>query len=101
MELSDLSELERFSEALTWLKGNRIRTTADLAARGAGNSEMAAYVHKLGILEEGGAGRHHAPRPSRSFSRTQGASAQHSNTVEHANEHHRERQHDDGRETQR
>lgn len=101
VELGDLSELERLSEALAWLKGNRIRTAADLADKGAGNPDMAAYVQNLDILKEGSAERHHAPRPSKPFSRTQGASTQRSNTVERANEHHHERQHDDGRENQR
>lgn len=101
VELGDLSELERLSEALTWLKGNRIRTAADLAAKGAGNPEMAAYVQGLGILREGSAERRNAPRPSKPFSRAQGASAQRSNTAEHTNEHHREHQRDDGRESQR
>lgn len=40
MELGDLSELEKLSEALAWLKGDRSRTTADLAAKGEGNSKM-------------------------------------------------------------
>lgn len=101
VELGDLSELERLSEALTWLKGNRIRTAADLAAKGAGNPEMAAYVQGLGILREGSAGRRHEPGPTKPFSRAQGASAQRSNTAEHTNEHHREHQRDDGRESQR
>lgn len=101
VELGDLSELERLSEALTWLKGNRIRTAADLAAKGAGNPEMAAYVQGLGIFREGSAERRNAPRPSKPFSRAQGASAQRSNTAEHTNEHHREHQRDDGRESQR
>ena len=101
VELGDLSELERLSEALTWLKGNRIRTAADLASKGAGNPEMAAYVQGLGILREGSAERRNAPRPSKPFSRAQGASAQRSNTAEHTNEHHREHQRDDGRESQR
>ena len=101
VELGDLSELERLSEALTWLKGNRIRTAADLAAKGAGNPEMAAYAQGLGILREGSAERRNAPRPSKPFSRAQGASAQRSNTAEHTNEHHREHQRDDGRESQR
>lgn len=101
MELCDLSELERLSEALTWLKGNRIRTTADLAAKGANNPDMAAYVQSLDILKEGSAERYHAPRPSKPFSRTQGASAQRGNAAEHTSEHHREHQRDDGRESQR
>ena len=101
VELGDLSELERLSEALAWLKGNRIRTTADFAAKGKGNSEMVAYVQSLGILKDRSAERHHAPRLSKPFSRTQGASALRSNTVERANERHHKRQRDDGRETQR
>lgn len=101
VELGDLSELERLSAALAWLKGNHIRTTADLAAKGAGNPEIAAYVQGLGILKEGSAEQHHAPRPSKPFSRTQGTSAQRSNTAERASEHHRERQRGDGRESQR
>ena len=101
VELGDLSELERLSEALAWLKGNRIRTAVDLAAKGAGNSEMAAYVRGLGILKEGGIERHHTPRPSKSFSRTQGASSRHDNAPEHASEHQRARQRDEGRESQR
>ena len=101
VELGDLSELERLSEALAWLKGNRIRTEADLAARGAGNPEMATYVQSLGILKEGSAERQHAPRPAKPFSRDQGSSAQRSNAIEHASVHQRIRQRDDGRETQR
>ena len=101
VELGDLSELERLSEALAWLKGNRIRTEADLAAKGAGNPDMAAYVQSLGILKEGGTGRRYASRPSRPFSRDQGSSAQRSNAIEHASEHQRARQRDDGRESQR
>lgn len=101
VELGDLSELEKLSEALAWLKNNRIRTAADLAVKGADNPEMVAYVQKLGILKEGDAERRNAPRPSRPFSRAQGASAQRSNTAEHTNEHHREHQRDDGRESQR
>lgn len=101
VELGDLSELERLSEALSWLKGNHIRTAADLAAKGATYPDITAYVQSLGILKDRSAERHHAPRPSKPFSRTQGANAQHSNTVERANEHHRKRQRDDGRETQR
>lgn len=100
VELGDLSELERLSEALTWLKGNRIRTAADLAAKGAGNPEMAAYVQGLGILREGSAERRNAPRPSKPFSRGQGLSVQR-NTTEHVSEHQRSRQRDDGRESQR
>ncbi|WP_303133335.1 relaxase/mobilization nuclease domain-containing protein [uncultured Olsenella sp.] len=57
VELDDLSELERLSEALAWLKGNRIRTAADLAAKGTGNPEMTAYVLGLDILKEGGTER--------------------------------------------
>ncbi|WP_282742564.1 hypothetical protein [Olsenella uli] len=76
VELGDLSELERLSEALAWLKGNRIRTTSDLATKGAGSPEMAAYVQNLGILKEGGTERHFAPRPSKPFSRAQGSSSQ-------------------------
>nr|WP_314640343.1 relaxase/mobilization nuclease domain-containing protein [uncultured Olsenella sp.] len=55
VELGDLSELERLSEALAWLKGNRIRTAADFATKGTDNPEMAAYVQGLGILKEGDA----------------------------------------------
>lgn len=76
VELGNLSELERLSEALAWLKGNRIRTTSDLATKGAGSPEMAAYVQNLGILKEGGTERHFAPRPSKPFSRAQGSSSQ-------------------------
>ena len=101
VELGDLSELERLSEALAWLKDNRIHTTADLATKGAGNPDMAAYVQSLGILKEGGTGRRYASRPSKPFSRAQGASAQRGNAPEHASEHQRARQRDDGRETQR
>lgn len=101
VELGNLSELERLSGALAWLKGSRIRTAADLAAKGAANPDMTAYVQKLGILREGSAERSHASRPAKPFSRTQGASARHYNTTEHASEHYRERQHDDGRESQR
>ena len=92
VELDDLSELERLSVALAWLKGNRIRSTADLATKGAGNPEIVAYVQSLGILKEDGAERYHAPRPSMPFSRTQGASTQRSNVTEHANEHQRAHQ---------
>ena len=84
--------LEKLSEALAWLKGNRIRTAADLATKGAGNPEIVAYVQSLGILKEDGAERYHAPRPSMPFSRTQGASTQRSNVTEHANEHQRAHQ---------
>lgn len=101
VELGDLSELERLSGALAWLKGNRIRTAADLAAKDAANPEMAAYVQSLGILEDRNAGWHHAPKPSEPFSRAQGASAQRSDAIEHVSEHHREHQRDDGRESQR
>lgn len=101
VELGNLSEFERLSEALAWLKGNRIRTAADLAAKGAGNPDMAAYAQRLGILRKGNAERHHAPKPSKPFSRTQGASAQRSNAPEHVSEHQRTRQRDDGRESQR
>ena len=101
VELGDLSELERLSEALAWLKGNRIRTVADLAAKGATSPEMAAYVQRLGILKEGETERHYTSRPSKPFSRGQGSNAQHSNSPEHASEHQRARQRDDGRETQR
>ena len=101
VELGNLSELERLSEALAWLKGNRIRTTADLAAKGTGNPEMAAYVQGLGILKNRSSERHHAPKPSKPFSRTQGASAQRSSTAEHTNEHHCEHQRDDGKESRR
>lgn len=101
VELDDLSELERLSVALAWLKGNRIRSTADLAAKGADNPEMVAYVQKLGILKEGDAGRHHTPRPSKPFSRTQNVGTQRSNAPEHASEHQRARQRDEGRESQR
>lgn len=100
MELGDLSELEKLSEALAWLKGDRSRTTADLTAKGEGNSKMVAYVRSLGILREGNAERHHAPRPSKPFSRIQGASAQRSNAPEHVSEHQPTRQRDDGRESQ-
>ena len=101
VELDDLSELERLSVTLAWLKGNRIRTAADLAAKGADNPEMVAYVQKLGILKEGDAGRHHTPRPSKPFSRTQNVGTQRSNAPEHANKHQRARQRDEGRESQR
>jgi hypothetical protein len=101
VELGDLSELERLSEALAWLKSNRIRTAADLAAKGASNPEMTAYVQGLGILREGGAERRNAPRPAKPFSRAQEADDQRSNTAEHASEHQRERQRDDGRDSQR
>lgn len=101
VELDDLSELERLSVALAWLKGNRIRTAADLAAKGADNPEMVAYVQKLGILKEGDAGRHHTPRPSKPFSRTQNVGTQRSNAPEHASKHQRARQRDEGRESQR
>ena len=101
VELGDLSELERLSEALAWLKGNRIRTAADLADKGAGNPDIAAYVQRIGILKEGDAEWHHVPGQAKPFSRAQGASAQRSNTAEHASEHHRTLQQDDGRESQR
>lgn len=101
VELGDLSELERLSEALAWLKNNRIRTAADLAVKGAGNHEMAVYAQGLGILKESSAGPHHAPRPSKPFSRSQGADAQRSNTAEHASERYREHQRDDGMGSQR
>lgn len=101
VELGNLSELERLSEALAWLKGNRIHTAADLDAKGATYPDITAYVQSLGILKDRSAERHHAPRPSKPFSRAQGASALRSNTVERANEHHRKRQRDDGREPQR
>ena len=101
VELGDLSELERLSEALAWLKGSRIRTAADLADKGAGNPDIAAYVQRLGILKEGDAGRHHTPRPSKPFSRTQNVGTQRSNAPEHASEHQRARQRDEGRESQR
>ena len=101
VELGDLSELERLSEALAWLEGNRIRTAADLSAKGAANPDMAAYVQRLGILEDRSSERNHASRPAKPFSRAQGASARRSNPIEHASEHHREHQRDDGRESQR
>ena len=101
VELGNLPELERLSEALVWLKGNSIRTTADLATKGADNPEMAVYVQKLGILKDRSAERRYAPKPSKPFSRTQGASAQRSNAPEHVSEHQRTRQRDDGRESQR
>lgn len=101
VELGDLSELERLSEALAWLKSNRIRTAADLAAKGASNPEMTAYVQGLGILREGGAERRNAPRPAKPFSRAQEADDQRNNTAEHTSEHQRERQRDDGRDSQR
>ncbi|WP_455026462.1 relaxase/mobilization nuclease domain-containing protein [Olsenella uli] len=97
VELGDLSELERLSEPLAWLKGNCIRTAADLAAKGVSNPEIASYVQSLDILKNRSAERHHAPRPSKPFSRTQGASAQRGNAAEHTSEHHREHQRDDGR----
>ncbi|ERL08457.1 hypothetical protein [Olsenella profusa] len=101
VELGDLSELERLSEAISWLKGNRIRTAADLAAKGAGNPEMVAYVQGLGILKEGATERNHTPRPAKPFPRAQGASVQRSNAIEHASEHQHARQRDNGRESQR
>lgn len=102
VELGDLSELERLSETLAWLKGNRpIRTVADLAAKGATSPEMSAYVQRLGILKEGETERHYTSRPSKPFSRGQGSNAQHSNSPERASEHQRARQRDDVRETQR
>ena len=52
VEFGDLSELERLSEALVWLKSNRIRTAADLTTKGTGNPDMADYVQGLGILKE-------------------------------------------------
>ena len=101
VELGDLSELERLSEALAWLKNNRIRTAADLAVKGADNPEMAVYAQGLGILKNRSPERRHAPKPSKPFSRAQGASAQRNNTVERASEHQQTRQRHDGRETQR
>ena len=101
VELGDLSELERLSEALAWLKGNRIRTAADLVAKGATYPDITAYVQSLGILKEGSAERTHVPRPSKPFSRTQGASSRRDNAPEYASEHQHTRKRDDGRETQR
>lgn len=101
VELSSLSELERLSETLSWLRGNRIRTAADLAAKSTDNPDMVAYVQRLGIIKESDAERDHTPRPSKPFSRAQGTSAQRSNTTGHASEHQRARQCDNGRETQR
>lgn len=101
VELGNLSELERLSEALAWLKGNRIHTVADLSAKGAGSPEMVAYVQHLGILNDRSSERNHASRPAKPFSRTQGASARRSNPIGHTSEHHREHQRDDGREIQR
>lgn len=101
VELGDLSELERLSEALAWLKGDRIRTATDLAAKGEGNSEMVAYVQSLGILKDHSSERHHAPRPSKPFSCAQGTGARRDNVSEHASKHQRTRQRDDGRESQR
>lgn len=63
--------------------------------------EMAAYVQKLGILKEGNAERHHAPKPAKPFTRTKGTGTQRSNASEHASEHQHARQRDDGRESQR
>lgn len=101
VELSNLSELERLSEALSWLRGSRIRTAADLAAKSTDNPDMAAYVQRLGIIKESDAERDHTPTPSKPFSCAQGTSAQRSNTTGHASEHQRARQRDNGRETQR
>lgn len=101
VELGDLSELERLSEVLAWLKGNRIRTATDLSAKGEGNSKIVAYVQSLGILKDRSLERHHAPKPSKPFSRAQGVSAQRNNPKEHTNEHRRTLQQDDGRENQR
>ena len=101
VKLGDLSELEKLSEALAWLKGNRIRTATDLAVKGAGNPDMAAYAQSLGILKDRSSERHHSPKPSKPLSRGHGASAQHDNAAGHTSEHHREHQHDDGRESQR
>lgn len=101
MELGNLSGLERLSEALAWLKGNRVRTTADLVVKGAANPDMAAYVQSLGILKNRSPKRQHVPRPSEPFSRVQDTRAQRGNAVEHTSEHHREHQRDDGRESQR
>lgn len=101
VELGDLSKLERLSEVLAWLKGNRIRTATDLAAKGEGNSEMFVYVQSLGILKDHSSERHHAPRPSKPFSRTQSTNVQRSNAQEYASKHQRTRQRDDGRESQR
>lgn len=73
----------------------------DVAAKGSGSPDMASYMLRPGILREGNAERHHAPKLSEPFSRTQGASAQHSNASEHVSEHQHTRQRDDGRERQR
>lgn len=52
VEFGDLSELERLSEALVWLKSNRIHTAANLTTKGTGNPEIAAYMQNLVILKE-------------------------------------------------
>lgn len=101
MELGGLSELERLSEALAWLKGNRIRTAADLTFKGVGSPDMATHVQKLGILKKGNAERRPAPRPTKPSSRTQGVGAQRNSGAERANEHRHTRQRDEGRESQR
>ena len=101
VELGDLSELERLSEALVWLKGNHIRTAMDLAAKAITSPDMAAYVQRLGILKDRRSEQHHALKPSKSFFRAQGASVQRSNAIEHASEHQHTRQRDEGRESQR
>lgn len=101
VEFGDLSELERLSEALAWLKSNRIRTAADLTTKGTGNPEMADYVQGLGILKESSTEQRPVSRPPKPFSRTQESSAQRNSTPEHASEHQHMRQREDGRESQR
>lgn len=101
VELGDLSELERLSEALVWIKRSRIRTVADTAVKGADNTAMAAYAQGLGILREGSARRRHEPGPAKPFSRAQGANSQHDSAAGHASEHQRTRQRDEGRESRR
>ena len=101
VELDDLSELERLSEALVWIKRNRIRTVAGIAVKGADNTAMAAYAQGLGILRKGSAGRRHEPRPTKPFFRAQGANSQRDSAAGHASEHQRTRQRDDGMGSQR
>lgn len=95
----EIAEKDRYS----WVADihARIRTATDLAVKGAGNPDMAAYAQSLGILKDYSSERHHAPKLSKPLSRGHDASAQRDNTAEHTSEHHREHQHDDGRESQR